>query len=144
MTNLVLASFLCVASWERYSDHGKIAANGKPFDASAMTCAHRKLPLGTVVRVTDIANSNSVVVTVTDRTSKHYSHRIDLSPAAFKKLNSLELGLCKVKVEVISHIRPPQPPQSPSAPVSASHRRTASPAVPRKRIASSGLVFCMT
>ena len=98
MTNLVAAVVL-LASWERFDDSGKIAANGKPFNPSAMTCATRLWPLGTTLKVRDTHNGFAVTVRVTDRPARRFGHsRIDLSPAAFEKLNGLALGICKVTV----------------------------------------------
>ncbi len=100
MTNIVLAVVM-LASWQRFDDAGHIAANGKPFNPAAMTCAVRGWPLGTTLIVRDTHNGLSVVVTVTDRPALKYSNRVDLSPAAFEKLNSLPLGLCEVSVQEV-------------------------------------------
>ena len=97
MTNLV-AAIVLIASWERFDDAGHLAANGQPFNPSAMTCATRRWPLGAILRVEDVHNHSAVTVRVTDRTARKYANRIDLSPAAFEKLNGLALGLCKVTV----------------------------------------------
>jgi rare lipoprotein A len=98
MTNIVLSVVLCLASWQTFTDKGKIAANGKPFDPSSMSCASRQFPLGTHLRVTDIHNKSFVDVVVTDKPHKRFKNRIDLSPRAFKQLNGLELGVCGVSV----------------------------------------------
>jgi rare lipoprotein A len=100
LTNAIVAVVL-TCSWERMSDEGKIAANGKPFDPAIMCAASRMWPLGTVLRVTDIHNGSSVTVTVTDKISKRCAARLDLSPAAFERLNSLPLGICQVKVTTV-------------------------------------------
>ena len=89
-----------VISWERFSDDGKMAANGKPFNHTNLTCACRQWPLGTVLIITESHNGISVRVVVTDRTSRAHKNRIDLSPAAFAKLDGLELGICKATVKV--------------------------------------------
>jgi rare lipoprotein A (peptidoglycan hydrolase) len=91
----------CTASWEQYDEAGQIGANGKPFDPNAMTCATRRWPLGARLRITDVHNGSSVIVTVTDRTPLKTKHAIDLSPKAFQCLNGLELGVCEVRVEQI-------------------------------------------
>ena len=101
MTNLVCAAVLCVASWEQFSDDGKLAANGKAFSPKAMTCATWLFPLGTKLRVIDTRNGLSVVVRVTDRTARRWRKRIDLSPAAFSVLAGLELGVDSVKCEIV-------------------------------------------
>ena len=88
-------------SWERFSDSGKIAANGLPFNPQAMCCASRMWPIGTVLKVTDAHNGCSVTVRVTDKISEHYANRLDLSPAAFSYLNGLPKGICTATVTVV-------------------------------------------
>ena len=56
-----------VASWYGASFHGKRAANGRLFDMEALTAAHRTLPLGSVVRVVNLANGKHIHVRITDR-----------------------------------------------------------------------------
>ncbi len=89
------------ASWERFTDTGKIAKNGQPFNPRAFTCASRHYPIGTVLRITEIHNGSTVIVTVTDVPAQRYAARLDLSPAAFKKLDGLEFGLCEVRAQVM-------------------------------------------
>ena len=102
MTNtIVIATLLLTASWERFSDTGRVMATGRRFDPVAMTCATWRYPLGTLVRVTDVHNGSEVLVRVTDRPAKDFGNRIDLSPRAFSKLNGLALGVCEVKCEVV-------------------------------------------
>ena len=66
-----------------------------------MTCATWQWPLGTLLRITDSHNGCWVIVRVTDRPARRFAGRIDLSPAAFSKLNGLPLGLCEVKAEIV-------------------------------------------
>lgn len=89
-----------IISWERFSDDGKIAANGQPFNHTNLTCATRLFPFGTKLRIVDCHNLSVVEVTVTDRTAKRFARRIDLSPAAFAHLNGLALGICEATVTV--------------------------------------------
>ena len=99
MTNLVAAVWFCVASYERFDDAGHLAANGRPFNPQILSCACWRYPLGSVVKITDTHNGLSVVCTVTDRPARRFADsRIDLSPAAFERLNGLALGLCEVSV----------------------------------------------
>lgn len=98
MTNIVVA-VLMVASWERFDDAGKVAANGHKFNPAAMSCATWRFPLGTKLHVTDVHNHLACDVMVTDRPSRRFKGRVDLSPAAFGKLNGLELGICQVQVK---------------------------------------------
>ena len=85
--------------------HGEETASGETFNQRAMTAAHRTLPLGTVVRVTNLENGRSVVVRINDRGPYGKNHRkgtiIDLSRAAAQRLQFIEDGLVKVRVEVV-------------------------------------------
>lgn len=84
-----------VASYYGEAHHGKLMANGKPFDQWAMTAASWNYPLGTKVRVTNAAGE-SVFVTITDRgPAKRLNRVIDLSRAAFAKLAPLRQGLIR-------------------------------------------------
>jgi rare lipoprotein A (peptidoglycan hydrolase) len=97
MTNLVVAVVM-LASWERFNDAGQLAANGHPFNPQAMTCATWQFPLGTRLHIEDVHNHLACEVIVTDRPARRFKDRVDLSPAAFSKMNGLELGLCDVQV----------------------------------------------
>ena len=99
MTNLITTALLLTASWERFSDIGKQTAGGGHYNPKAMTCATRLWPLGATLLVRETHNGSQVTVRVTDRPAARFgATRIDLSAAAFKKLNGLELGLCEVAV----------------------------------------------
>ena len=90
---------------------GQQTASGRRFDKNAMTAAHRTLPLGSVVKVTNLRNGKSVVVTINDRgpytkASKASRYRgskrvIDLSEGAFLKIASKKSGVTDVKIELI-------------------------------------------
>jgi len=72
--------------------HGRLMANGKRFSRFAMTCAHKTLPLGTVLEVVNPRNHRSVIVTVTDR-GPYAKHRIlDLSEAAAREIGITTQG----------------------------------------------------
>lgn len=99
-----------VASYYGPGFHGNETASGEIFDQRAMTAAHRTLPLGTRVRVTNLENGRSVVVRINDRGPYGRNYRngtiIDLSRGAARRLRFLEDGLVRVKVEVL----PPEAP----------------------------------
>lgn len=80
---------------------GEQTANGETFDQTKLTAAHKKLPFGTHVRVTNLENKKSVVVRINDRFDNHKGRIIDLSKAAFAQLAPLELGVIKVEVETL-------------------------------------------
>ena len=83
--------------------HGKTTASGAVFDASALTCAHRTLPFGTILRVTNLENNESVIVEVTDRGPYAGEDRIiDLSKAAFEAISPLSRGLINVSIHPVS------------------------------------------
>jgi rare lipoprotein A len=67
-----------------------------------LTAAHRSLPFGSKVKVTDLRNSKSVVVTITDRGELNPDRVIDLSYAAADKLGMLKSGVDPVKLEVLT------------------------------------------
>ena len=86
-----------------YSDflHGKPMASGKMYDKNKLTAAHKKLAFGTKVRVTDLQNNKSVVVTITDRGPFIKGRIIDLSLAAAKKIDLVKKGVSKIKLEIL-------------------------------------------
>jgi rare lipoprotein A len=92
---------LGVASWYGKFFQGKTTASGQPYDENAMTCAHRSLPLGSLLRVTNLRNHKSVVVRVNDRGPVPENRVIDLSLAAAESLGFSQRGLAPVKVELI-------------------------------------------
>jgi rare lipoprotein A len=91
-----------VASWYGRFFQGKTTASGQPYDEYAMTCAHRSLPLGSVLRVTNLRNHKSVVVRVNDRGPLPENRVIDLSYAAANTLGFSGRGVAPVKVELLA------------------------------------------
>jgi rare lipoprotein A len=89
-----------VASW--YGDHFKRrpTASGEPFDPKDITAAHRTLPLGTMARVTNLANGRSILVRINDRGPYAQGRIIDLSRNAAKQLGMKQDGVAQVRVEV--------------------------------------------
>jgi peptidoglycan lytic transglycosylase len=83
--------------------HGRRTASGERFSNHKMTAAHRSLPFGTRVRVTNLSNGKSVVVRITDRGpfGRDRSRIIDLSKAAARKLDFISSGWTRVTVEVL-------------------------------------------
>jgi len=90
-----------VASWYGRFFQGKTTASGVPYNEDALTCAHRTLPLGSVLKVTNLRNNRSVIVTVNDRGPVPKDRVIDLSLAAAQDLGFSQRGLAPVKVELI-------------------------------------------
>lgn len=86
-----------------YSDdfEGKLTASGEVFSQSGLTAAHRTLPFGTFVKVTNLENGSYVVVKINDRGPFIQGRIIDLSKTASQKLGFFGKGLAKVKIEVL-------------------------------------------
>lgn len=79
---------------------GKKTANGEVFSQDKLTCAHNSLPMGTILKVTNLNNDKSVVVRVNDRMHHLNSRLVDLSRTAAQKLDFKGIGVIKVRVEV--------------------------------------------
>jgi rare lipoprotein A len=75
-------------------------ASGVPYDSNKFTCAHRTLPFGTQLRVTDTKTRRSVIVVVNDRGPFTKGREFDLSFAAAKELRMIDRGLVKVTAAV--------------------------------------------
>jgi rare lipoprotein A len=88
------------ASWYGGSFNGRKTANGEVYDMFGMTCAHRTLPLGTWVRVTNLYNKRTAVLRVNDRGPVPVSVAVDLSYGAAQQLGID--GLAKVRIEQLS------------------------------------------
>lgn len=80
---------------------GRRTASGERFNPDAMTCAHKTLPLGSIVKVTDIATGRHVSVKVNDRGPYVRGRIVDLSDKAARRLGVGDRGLLRVSVEVI-------------------------------------------
>ncbi len=81
--------------------HGKKTASGEIFNKWEFTCAHRTLPFGTRLVVTNLANKKAVVVRVNDRGPFVKGRIVDLSYAAAQKIGMLGTGVVRVKVEEV-------------------------------------------
>ena len=90
-----------VASFYADKFNGRPTASGEIFSQDKLTCACNVLPLGTLIRVTNLMNGKSVEVVVNDRLHPKMRRLVDLSKKAAKKLGFTASGLVKVKVEVI-------------------------------------------
>ena len=87
-----------MASW--YGE-AQMTASGERFDKHKMTAAHRSLPLGTYVRVTNQRNGKSVIVRINDRGPYGHGRIIDLSEAAARQLDMIDAGVVPVTLEVV-------------------------------------------
>lgn len=94
-----------MASWYGRQFHGRQTASGQTYDMNAPTAAHRTLPLGTQVRVTNLANHRSVVLTINDRGPFARGRIIDVSRRAAERLGFRRAGTARVRVEVVQTAR---------------------------------------
>ena len=86
------------ASWVGARFHGRRTATGEPFDRTALTAAHRSLPLGSAVRVTYAATGRAVVVRINDRGPWVRGRILDLSEAAAEQIGLKAAGVGQVRI----------------------------------------------
>jgi rare lipoprotein A len=90
-----------LASWYGAPFHNLKTSNGETYNMHAFTAAHRTLPLGTIIRVTNVKTGNSAIVRITDRGPFIKGRILDLSYAAAKKVDVWRAGVSKVRLEVL-------------------------------------------
>jgi len=90
-----------VASYYGRRFHGRLTANGERFNMRAMTAAHKTLPFGTMVRVTNPSNGRSVVVRINDRGPFIPGREIDLSRGAAEAIGMIQRGHARVELELV-------------------------------------------
>ena len=90
-----------IASYYHDSLHGRKTASGEIYNKNKMSAAHKRLPLGSKVRVTRVQTGKSIVVRINDRGPFVKGRIIDLSRKAAKKLGMIRRGIVPVKVEVL-------------------------------------------
>lgn len=93
-----------VASWYGPNYNRRAAADGTTFDQTAMTAAHRTLPMGSTVRVTNLATGQQVLVRITDRGPFSPGRVLDLSMGAAKAVGIYRAGIARVRVEAFAHV----------------------------------------
>ena len=118
---LIIFSFITVMLYSQKVDSNKIytasyyaynttryTASGQKFNNHGLTAAHKTLPFGTKVKVTNVNNGKTVVVTVNDRGPfkktpdfKYYTRVLDLAKGAFIKIASVSSGVIKIKYEIL-------------------------------------------
>ena len=81
--------------------HGRRTANGERFNMNAMTAAHKSLPFGTKVRVTNRRNGKSVVVRINDRGPYAHGRVIDLSRGAASRIGMIHSGTAPVQIDIL-------------------------------------------
>lgn len=90
------------ASYYSSQMNGRKTSSGEVFQNDGFTAAHKSLPFGTFVRVTNLKNDSVVVLKVNDRLSKSSSRIIDVTLAAAKKLNFVRNGITTVTIEPVT------------------------------------------
>lgn len=90
------------ASWYGPGFHGRLTANGEIYNQNAMTAAHKSLPFGTLVRVTNLNNGLSAVVRINDRGPYIHGREIDLSAAAAQVVGAVQSGVAPVRMEILN------------------------------------------
>lgn len=88
------------ASWYGQEFDRRLTASGERFDPVLLTGAHRTLPLGSRVRVTNLHNGRSVLVTINDRGPYFGRREIDLSYGAARVLGMVDRGVARVRIEL--------------------------------------------
>lgn len=91
-------------SYYAHKFHGRPTASGEIYDMNGLSAAHRELPLGTIIRVTHLGNGKSVVVKVNDRGPFVEGRILDLSLGAAKKLDMVNEGVARVKIEIVKAV----------------------------------------
>jgi rare lipoprotein A len=100
-TGSVVGQFEGEASYYSKSLDGKPTASGEPYRHWGMSAAHKKLPFGTYVRVTNKANGRQATVVINDRGPYAKNRVIDLSGGAAKALGMIDSGTARVLVEIL-------------------------------------------
>jgi rare lipoprotein A len=90
-----------LSSWYGPPYHNRKASNGEVFDMNAMTAASLTLPLGSIVRVTNVKSGDSAIVRINDRGPFVPGRILDLSLAAAKKIGTWRVGVAEIKLEVL-------------------------------------------
>lgn len=89
------------ASFYAMKFQSRKTANGERFNQTSNTAAHKKLPFGTKVKVTNVKNGKSVVVRINDRGPFIAGRIIDLSRSAFSRIGDLDTGILDVRIKVV-------------------------------------------
>lgn len=97
----VIESFTGTASYYADKFHGRKTANGETFNMNDLTAAHKTLPFGTIVKITNLKNDKSVKLRINDRGPFVKDRIIDVSLAAAKELDMLGTGTAEVRIDVI-------------------------------------------
>lgn len=107
-----ISKFICyelekgTASYYANSFNGQRTSSGETFSNDSLTAAHKSLPFGTIVKVTNIKNDSIILLRINDRMPQSNRRAIDVTLNAAKKLNFVREGLANVTIEVITSNSP--------------------------------------
>nr|AAN40828.1 unknown [Synechococcus elongatus PCC 7942 = FACHB-805] len=101
----VVSTTVGMASWYGPGFHGRRTANGEVFNQHTLTAAHRTLPFGTLVRVTNLRSGSNVVVRINDRGPFHGNRLIDLSQGAAEVIGLRSSGVAQVRLDVLQGVQ---------------------------------------
>ena len=104
LLDLPLSPLRGLASWYGSMWNGRPTASGEAFDETKLTAAHKTLPLGTLVRVTNLNSRRAVVGRINDRGSLAPNRVIDLSSAAAREIGLIDQGIARVKLEILGKV----------------------------------------
>jgi len=91
-----------IASYYASFFDGRLTANGELFSNQELTCAHKTLPFGTLLKVTRMDINKSIIVRVNDRGPFVKGREVDLSQRAANELEMFDVGVCKVQIEIVT------------------------------------------
>ncbi|YAI82442.1 MAG: septal ring lytic transglycosylase RlpA family protein [cyanobacterium endosymbiont of Rhopalodia sterrenbergii] len=94
-----------MASWYGPGFHGRLTANGERYNQNGLTAAHKNLPFGTRVRVTNLNNGRSITVRINDRGPYAYGRIIDLSKGAARVIGLMGSGVAPVQIEILGRLK---------------------------------------
>lgn len=92
-----------MASWYGPGFQGNLTANGERYDMNGISAAHKTLPFGTVVRVTNLNNGRSIDVRINDRGPFIKNRVIDLSKGAAQKIDMIRDGVVPVRLQILTY-----------------------------------------
>jgi rare lipoprotein A len=111
MTGKPIKTWTGVASWYGPGFHGRATASGQPYDMHAATAAHPWLPFGSLVRVVNLRTGQSELARINDRGPYLGDRELDVSYRLASRLSMLQLGLARVRIELLE--QPRRRPQTP-------------------------------
>lgn len=123
-----------MASWYGAKFHGRRTANGSIYNMYEYTAAHKRLPFGSLVQVTNLKNNKTVIVKITDRGPFAHGRIIDLSKAAAEEIGLTRSGVAPVKIQTLNLAKTPYRLPAPAQPTSSYELSVSQPVAPTPRL----------